>query len=295
MFQQQEQMDVNKKSALQFSLYAITSGSSNMYGQSMVDVMEQAILGGADIVQLRNKAGSRAEIMEQAEQLRRLTKRYQVPFIMNDDVSIAKEVGADGVHLGQDDLLQTSVYEARNILGDNAIIGVSTHHLDQALAAQHAGADYIGAGPVFATPTKPGRAAVSTSYIQQLAQRVTIPFVAIGGISLDNASEVLLAGAYRLCAVRAITDSAEPRAVCEQFRSLMQQYRLPPKWMICNGVRREIYAVTIEQLIDELTISEKQKHFVVELNKEILPRSRWSEPLLTEEASVELITFVGGG
>lgn len=293
-----------QQASLSFSLYAITSGRENRYGQSMLTVVEQAILGGADIVQLRNKTGSREEIIIQGKQLRQLTARYGIPFVVNDDVTIAQEVGADGVHLGQEDLQTTSIEEARKVIGADAIVGVSTHCLEQALLAEQLGASYIGAGPVFLTPTKPGKAAVTTSYIAELVSKVKIPFVAIGGITLDNAAEVLTAGAERLCAVRAITDSANPQEVCEQFQQMILQSQVERANMVqtakkvkvvqCNGIPRQIYASTIQQLIEELQLQHKQ-HLVVELNGEIVLRNRWHAALIDNDASIELITFVGGG
>ncbi len=278
-----------------FNLYAITSGAAHADGRSMLEVMEQAIKGGVDIVQLRNKTGDRVEIVEQAHQLRTLTRKYNIPFIVNDDVFIAKEVGACGVHIGQEDM---KLEEVRQIMGNDAIIGVSTHSLDQAMAAQEGGADYIGAGPVFATPTKPGRKAVTVQYITEVAAKISIPFVAIGGIDLDNAAEVVAAGATRICAVRAITDSSSTEAVCRKFRSILnnesQQQYIDDKIFV-NGRSVKLQACSINGLLKELGHSHKQKHIIVELDGELVDRGSWDKHILAPQAHVELIQFVGGG
>lgn len=206
---------MERKNWRDFKLYAITAANYHP-GRSMLDVMEQAILGGADIVQLRSKDASKEEILEDARALRELTNQYGVPLIINDHIDIAIAVGADGAHFGQDDL---PLAEARRMLGPDAIIGISTHSLEQALAAERGSADYIGVGPVYPTGTKPGRTAVTTAYVREAAEHVRIPWVAIGGIALGNVDEVLAAGATRICAVSAIVGSASPADTCRAFRA----------------------------------------------------------------------------
>lgn len=201
-----------------FSLYVIT-GENYHPGRSMIEVMEAALAGGADIVQLRDKSASPGELLEKARALRELTRRFDVPFIVNDHLDIAIASDADGVHLGQDDM---PIAEARRRLGPDRIIGISTHAIGQAREAELAGADYIGVGPVFPTGTKPGRQAVTTAYVRQVAAEIRIPWVAIGGIALDNAEEVLAAGATRLCAVSAIVGSPDPAGVCRAFQAKIQ-------------------------------------------------------------------------
>ena len=283
---------------LDFKLYAITSGEAHKDGRSMLQVMEQAIRGGADIVQLRNKSGDTEQILQQAKELRALTRAYDIPFIINDDPYIAKLAEADGVHLGQEDM---PIEEARSLLGASAIIGISTHTLQQAIAAEQAGADYIGVGPVFETPTKPGRPAVTVRLIGNAALTIRIPFVAIGGITLDNASDVLAAGASRLCAVRAITDSAEPELVCRRFRQLIERsskqqetHRLPINIEL-NGKRMETLASSVNELLLQLEQQHKLKHLIVEFDGDILPRASWEEQMLKNDSRIELIQFVGGG
>jgi thiamine-phosphate pyrophosphorylase len=195
-----------------FRLYAIT-GEQFHPGRAMLHVMEQAILGGADIIQLRDKKGSKAEVLAKAQALRKLTRRYGVTFIVNDDIDIALEADADGVHLGQGDL---PLPEARKRMGGK-VIGISTHAIEEALLAQEQGADYIGVGPVFPTKTKENVTPVTVDYVREVSRRIAIPFVAIGGIKLHNVDEVIRAGARRICAVSEIVGSDDVKGTCEAF------------------------------------------------------------------------------
>lgn len=197
-----------------FKLYAIT-GENFHPGRPMLEVMELAILGGADIVQLRDKKSPKRDVLTKARALRELTRKYGTTFIVNDHLDIALAVDADGVHLGQEDL---PLAEARKVMGPNKIIGISTHAIEEARQAEREGADYIGAGPVFATQTKEDVVApVTTGYIEQVAAEIRIPFVAIGGIKLDNVDRVLAAGATRICAVSAIVGSEDVQGASRAF------------------------------------------------------------------------------
>lgn len=201
-----------------FRLYAITDERSHP-GRELAEVMEEAILGGADIVQLRDKHSDRAAVLEKAKVLRELTRRYDVPFIVNDYIDIALEVNADGIHLGQGD---TPLLAARKLVGDK-IIGISTHAIKEALLAEQQGADYIGVGPVYPTATKADADPVTLSYVREAAAKIRIPFVAIGGIKLHNVDEVLAAGAKRICAVTEIVGSLDVRRTCEAFIRKLEQ------------------------------------------------------------------------
>ncbi|OZM57674.1 thiamine phosphate synthase [Lottiidibacillus patelloidae] len=207
---------------MEFSLYAIT-GEEFHQGRDLVEVMEEAILGGVDIIQLRDKNSSKNEILEKAKKLRVLTEKYNVPFIVNDHIDIAIAVGADGVHLGQGDL---PLLEARKILGNDKIIGISTHHISEARKAERDGADYIGVGPVFPTKSKKDVVdPVTTRYVRQVASEISIPFVAIGGIKVHNVEEVLQAGATRICAISEIVGSTTVKETCEQFIDKIAKYK----------------------------------------------------------------------
>jgi thiamine-phosphate pyrophosphorylase len=209
---QRGHLPVDRK-PLDFRLYAITCESYHP-GRGLLEVMEEALQGGADIIQLRDKTAGKRELLEKARALRALTRQYGVPFIVNDHVDVALLAEADGVHLGQDDL---PLAEARKLLGPDKIIGISTHRIEEARAAEEGGADYIGVGPVFATNTKPRARPVTTAYVRQVAAEIRIPWVAIGGITPDNVEEVLAAGARRISAVGAIVGSADVRGTCRRF------------------------------------------------------------------------------
>jgi len=202
-----------------FRLYAIT-GEQFHPGRDMLTVMEEAIRGGVDIIQLRDKKSSHEVVLQKAGALRELTLKYNVTFIVNDYIGVALAVGADGIHLGQDDL---PLLEARKIVGD-MIIGISTHSIEEARLAEQNGADYIGVGPVFATKSKEDVVSpVTTSYVREVANEISIPFVAIGGIKLHNVDEVLEAGARRICAISEIVGSQDVRGTCKSFVERIQR------------------------------------------------------------------------
>ena len=170
-----------------------------------VDVLKRAVEDGAAIVQLRDKTGERSAILGNAREIVALKRVRPFIFIVNDDPELAAEAGADGVHVGQD----MSTEEARRVVGPDMIVGKTTHNLEQARQAIREGADYISVGPVYATPTKPGREAVGLAYVREAANNLDIPFVVIGGIDLANIDDVLEAGAKTVGVVRAYGDTKE--------------------------------------------------------------------------------------
>jgi thiamine-phosphate pyrophosphorylase len=178
-------------------------------------LLRAALGGGADIVQLREKELGRSEIERAAETFRRVADTYSALFIVNDDPDLARSCDADGVHVGQDDI---AAEEARELLGPEAIIGLSTHSEEQIAASAGRPVDYISVGPIWETPTKAGRPAVGLGLIEHAAAHAPHPFFAIGGIDAANAAEVVAAGAQRLCAVRAIRDATDPAAAASALR-----------------------------------------------------------------------------
>jgi thiamine-phosphate pyrophosphorylase len=178
-------------------------------------LLRAALTGGADIVQLREKLLGRAEIERAAQTFRRVADTYSALFILNDDPELARACDADGVHVGQDDV---SAEQAREVLGPDAIVGLSTHSEEQIAASAERPADYISVGPIWETPTKQGRPGVGLDLIRHAAAHAPHPFFAIGGIDTGNAAEVVAAGAQRLCAVRAIRDAADPAAAAAALR-----------------------------------------------------------------------------
>lgn len=190
-------------------------------GRALVDVAEQAIAGGVDAIQLRDKTASDDELVAGLRALRPLCDRTGTLLILNDRPDLAVEGGADGVHVGQDDL---AVPQARAIVGDDRLIGLSTHSPAQVDAAVEVGADHIGVGPVNVTPTKQGVAAVGTDLVRYAATR-PLPFVAIGGIDGSNVAAPLEAGARRVAVVRAIVDAPDPRAAAAELRAAVDRHR----------------------------------------------------------------------
>ncbi|MFT5413270.1 MAG: thiamine-phosphate pyrophosphorylase [Verrucomicrobiales bacterium] len=163
---------------------------------------------GVDILQLRAKTSTPTEVETLARQVIPLAREAKVPFIINDFPEVAASTGADGVHVGQDDM---QIADVRKIIGQNKIVGKSTHSLAQAIAAQAEGADYIGFGPLFATPTKPGRPAIGTEDIRAAHKAVTnIPIFCIGGVKKENVPELVEAGARRVVIVSGILQAEDP-------------------------------------------------------------------------------------
>lgn len=199
---------------IDFKLYVIIDGKFSK-GRSLVYLARQAIAGGADAIQLRHKEASARELVEIGRRLRVLTKKEKILFIVNDRVDIAYGVDADGVHLGQDDL---PLEVARSILGKKKFIGISTHSLPQALKAQERGADYIGVGPIFSTPTKPDYKAVGTALIEKIKDKIKIPFVAIGGIDETTIDKVIASGAQRVAVVRAVCAANDIKMAAKRLK-----------------------------------------------------------------------------
>ena len=181
-------------------------------------VATKMLVGGVQLLQLRAKGRSPQDIRSLARDMAQLCRAYHVPFVLNDHPELVKETGADGAHVGQDD---ASVAEARALAGEHAIIGKSTHSLAQALAAQREGPDYIGFGPLFATPTKPDYPPIGLNEITQAQRLVSLPVFCIGGIKRENLSGVLAAGAQRVVIVSGILRASDPRAYCQACRDLL--------------------------------------------------------------------------
>ncbi len=171
--------------------------------------------GGVGMVELRDRELPRDALERSAETFRRLCDTYGAPFIVNDDPDLARELRADGVHLGQDDL---SPAAARETLGRDALIGLSTHSLDQVRKAHEQPIDYISVGPIWETPTKEGRPATGLELIREAAGVATLPWFAIGGIDPENVARVADAGARRVCVVRAIRDAEDPGGAATALR-----------------------------------------------------------------------------
>lgn len=183
-----------------------------------VEVARQASEGGADIIQWRAKNWTAERRRETAQKMVELLRPTPTLLIINDHPDLALELQADGVHLGQDDL---SLEAARLLLKPDQIIGISTHSPEQAVQAQARGADYIGVGPVFATPTKPTAPAVGLEFVRFASEQIAIPFFAIGGIDRQNLALVLSSGARRVAVVRAVCAAADVSAATQTLKSIL--------------------------------------------------------------------------
>lgn len=174
--------------------------------------------GGVQLLQLRAKNRKSGEILSLARELAKLCSEHQVPLVLNDYPELVPESGAQGAHLGQGDM---SVDDARNLAGEHAIIGKSTHSIAQALAAQQEGPDYIGFGPLFATPTKPTYIPIGLDDIRAVQNLVPVPVFCIGGIKRENLPEIIASGARRVVIVSGILQAENPRAYCQECRRIL--------------------------------------------------------------------------
>ena len=208
-----------KVEAKELTLYAVTDRTW-LHGRSMEEVVEEAIKGGATFVQLRDKHEPYEVKKQTAIALQALCSKYGVPFVIDDDVELAKEVNADGVHVGQDDM----AYEkAREILGDTKIIGVTAHNLEEAVKAYEQGADYIGSGAAFGSSTKTEASHINRDDYAKITAAVDIPVVAIGGINRENISQLYGYGLAGAAIVSGIFAADDIKGACEELRALAEK------------------------------------------------------------------------
>lgn len=202
-------------------LYAITDALL-IADDSLLYAVEEALIGGAQLIQYRDKSADRTRQLAQAQALNALCQRYNVPLIINDDVELAAACAAAGVHLGRDD---AELAVARSRLGKQALIGVSCYNrLELALAAELAGADYVAFGAIFPSPTKPGETRASVALLREARAALRIPIAAIGGITPDNAPLLLDVGADMLAVVSGVFAQPDIRAAAARYAALF----IPP-------------------------------------------------------------------
>lgn len=207
----------------QLRLYAVTD-SSRLPGVTLAQQVEGVLKGGATMVQLREKHLSHEQFLAEALEIKALCRDYGVPFLINDDVDLALEVDADGVHVGQEDM---EAGRARQRLGKDKIIGVSAHNVTEALRAQAAGADYLGAGAVFPTGTKGDVTTLSYKSLRDICRSVSIPVVAIGGIGPDNISTLAGSGIRGVAVVSALFAQPNPEGAARRLRALAEELVSP--------------------------------------------------------------------
>lgn len=209
-------MNCDKKDLL---LYAVTDrawlGDKTLSWQ-----VEESLKGGATMIQLREKHLDHEHFLKEAKEIKELCRKYQVPFLINDDVDLAVEVDADGVHVGQHDM---EAGEVRKKIGPNRILGVSAQTVEQALLAQQAGADYLGVGAVFPTGTKDDADAVSIQTLGEICRAVSIPVVAIGGIGQHNVMQLAGSGICGIAVVSAIYAQTDIQNAASTLRALAKE------------------------------------------------------------------------
>ncbi|WP_347495846.1 thiamine phosphate synthase [Ruminococcus flavefaciens] len=208
-------LKIEKKDLL---LYAVTERSC-LRGKSLEEAVEQAILGGVTCVQLREKNISQDELIEEAKKLLAICRKYNVPLIINDDYEAALKSGADGVHVGIED---APVAEIRRIAGESFIIGATAKTVEQARLAEASGADYLGVGAVFPSPTKTNAIRITPQQLSEICGCVTLPAVAIGGITAENVREIKGCGHSGIAAVSAIFGAEDVRAAVQELCSAVK-------------------------------------------------------------------------
>ena len=209
-------MSCDKKDLL---LYAVTDRSW-LNGQTLYEQVEQALEGGVSFLQLREKELEEQAFLEEAKVIQELCKKYQVPFLINDNVELAASIGADGVHVGQSDMAAGA---AREKLGPDRIIGVSARSVEEALEAQRQGADYLGVGAVFPTGSKADAVEVDHQVLKEICSAVEIPVIAIGGIGRDNVAQLKGSGICGIAVISAIFAQNDIEAAARELRGLTEE------------------------------------------------------------------------
>jgi thiamine-phosphate pyrophosphorylase len=210
------------KSLSECRLYAFVD-TAYLHGHAPEFMARQLCDGGADLIQLRAKNSSAEEVRRMAEAIAPITRAANVGLVINDHLEIAREVGAEFCHLGQEDFFDAGHANCSEVRGQKSEvrIGLSTHAPAQAQRAVNAGADYIAIGPLYATGTKPTAKPVTLDYVRWAAENVKVPWFAIGGINLQNINDVLAAGAKRICVVSAILNAPDVAKACAEFKKCL--------------------------------------------------------------------------
>ena len=212
-------MNISEK---KLTLYAVTDRKWLQEGQNLAQQVEQAILGGVTVVQLREKLTDYETFVALAKEVKQVTDQYQVPLLINDNLDVALAVDAAGVHVGQEDM---AALEVRRRIGDKKVVGVSAQTVEQALAAEKAGADYLGVGAVFPTNSKDDAVKVDFATLRAICQAVQIPVVAIGGITADNMPALQNSGIIGVAVISAIFGQPDVRVAAEQLAARWQDMR----------------------------------------------------------------------
>lgn len=200
-------------------LYAVTDRSW-LGEQTLYEQVEEALKGGATFIQLREKELDEENFLKEAIEIKELCRRYHVPFVINDNVNIARKMDADGVHVGQSDM---EAGDVRAVLGDEKILGVSAQTVEQAILAEQRGADYLGVGAVFPTGSKADAEDVSLETLKNICEAVDIPVIAIGGIGKNNVSQLRSSGICGVAVISAIFGAKDIRTATAELKTLTRQ------------------------------------------------------------------------
>ena len=200
-------------------LYAVTDRHW-LNGRTLVDVVKESLDGGVTMIQLREKSLDEGKFLEEAKELQALCRERHVPFIVNDNVDIAKAMDADGVHVGQDDM---AALDVRAKLGPDKLIGVSAHTVEEALLAEKQGADYLGVGAVFPTSSKSDVGEMSYETLKAICEAVSIPVVAIGGISGENVGKLAGSGICGVAVISAIYAAKDVKAAAADLKATVEE------------------------------------------------------------------------
>ena len=205
-----------KKEDIDYSVYLVTD-RRNKTDEEFLNIIEEAIKGGTTVVQLREKTASTKEFYDLALKVKEITSRYDVPLLINDRIDIALAVDSEGVHIGQDDM---PAGIAREIIGEDKILGVSASTVEEAKKAEIDSADYIGSGAVFPTATKDDADSVSEEELKEIVDSIDIPVVAIGGITIENAHTLKASGIAGFSVVSAIMSAEDPKEASEKLKEI---------------------------------------------------------------------------
>ena len=207
----------------EYGIYVVTDESLSR-GLSHTQIAERAVTGGADVIQLRDKKMEGRKLLEHARAIRKITRRAGKLFIVNDRLDIAFASGADGVHLGQEDM---PLPDARALCPKGFLIGVTVHDVEEAVEAEKGGADYLGLSPIFATGSKSDAgSACGLEMLKAVKKAVSVPVVAIGGIGPGNARDVLEAGADGLAVISAVVSQSDVKAAARKLKAIIEAYRI---------------------------------------------------------------------
>lgn len=206
---------------IDYTLYLVTN-NKNKTEEEFLNIIEESIKGGVTLVQVREKKLNKEKFINIALKVKKITKKYNIPLIINDNIDVAKEIDADGIHVGQSDL---DAIKVREIIDEDKILGVSTHNINEAKKAEKDGADYIGCGTIFETPTKSDANIITKEDLINVVNSVNIPVVYIGGLNKDNIKKLNNSGISGISVVSSIMESENPKKASTELKKEFEKIR----------------------------------------------------------------------